>query len=97
MPEWWATGILAGREQHPPIAAMSEATHGGAASPQDVQSQNPPLRNEPKAQRLASAQNALEQARDFDRSGQETQWQETQCMDAVARVKHPYSRRSYSA
>jgi hypothetical protein len=79
------------REQHPPTAAMNEATHGGAASPQDVQSQNrggPTAAQQaegarrPASERLASAQNALEQARDFDRSGQETQ-----CMDAIARVK----------
>jgi hypothetical protein len=28
-----------GSEQHPPTAAMSQATQGGAASPQDAQSQ----------------------------------------------------------
>src|SRR5262249_47267734 len=70
------------REQHPPTAAMNEATHGGAASPQDVQNQNrggPTAAQQaqgarrPASDRLASAQSALEQARNFDRSGQETQ------------------------
>jgi hypothetical protein len=79
------------REQHPPTAAMNEATHGGAASPQDVQSQNrggPTAAQQaegarrPASERLASAQSALEQARNFDRSGQEAQ-----CMDAIARAK----------
>jgi hypothetical protein len=80
-----------GREQHPPTAAMSEATHGGAASPQDVQSQSrggPTAAQQaegarrPASERLASAQSALEQARSFDRSGQETQ-----CMEAIQRAE----------
>src|SRR5215471_14435822 len=79
------------REQHPPTAAMNEATHGGAASPQDVQSQNrggptPAQQAEgarrPASDRLASAQSALEQARRFDASGQEPQ-----CMEAVGRAR----------
>jgi len=79
------------REQHPPTAAMNQATQGGAASPQDVQSQTrggPTAAQQaegarrPASENLASAQAALEQARSFDRSGQEAQ-----CMDAVARAK----------
>ena len=79
------------REQHPPTAAMNEATQGGAASPQDVQSQNrggPTAAQQaegarrPASERLTSAQGALEQARNFDRSGQESQ-----CMDAIAQAK----------
>ena len=81
----------AAREQHPPTAAMSEATQGGAASPQDVQSQirgGPTAAQQaegarrPASDRLASAQSALEQARRFDASGQETQ-----CMEAVGRAR----------
>jgi hypothetical protein len=79
------------REQHPPTAAMSEATQGGAASPQDVQSQ---IRGGPTAaeqaegarraasEKVASVEAALEQARKFDRGGQELQ-----CMDAVEAAK----------
>jgi hypothetical protein len=79
------------REQHPPTAAMNEATQGGAASPQDVQSQTrggPTAAQQaegvrrPASERLASAQSALEQARSFDRSGQEAQ-----CMEAIERIK----------
>jgi hypothetical protein len=79
------------REQHPPTAAMNQATQGGATSPQDVQSQTrggPTAAQQvegarrPASEHLASAQAALEQARSFDRSGQEAQ-----CMDAVARAK----------
>jgi hypothetical protein len=79
------------REQHPPTAAMNQAMQGGAASPQDVQSQTrggPTAAQQaegarrPASENLASAQAALEQARSFDRSGQEAQ-----CMDAVARAK----------
>jgi hypothetical protein len=79
------------REQHPPTAAMNEATQGGAASPQDVQSQTrggPTAAQQaegvrrPEAERLASAQSALEQARNFDRSAQEAQ-----CMEAIERAK----------
>jgi hypothetical protein len=78
-------------EQHPPTAAMNQATQGGAASPQDVQSQSrggPTAAEQaegarrPASENLGSAQAALEQARNFDRSGQEAQ-----CMDAVARAK----------
>jgi hypothetical protein len=79
------------REQHPPTAAMNQATQGGAASPQDVQSQTrggPTAAQQaegdrrPATERLASAQSALEQARSFDRSGQESQ-----CMEAMERAK----------
>ena len=79
------------REQHPPTAAMGQATQGGAASPQDVQRQT---RGEPTAAQqaegarrpatpmLASAQAALERAREFDRSGKEAE-----CMGAIAEAK----------
>jgi hypothetical protein len=79
------------REQHPPTAAMNEATQGSAASPQDVQSQTrggPTAAQQaegarrPASERLASAQSALEQARSFDRSGQESQ-----CMESIERAK----------
>jgi hypothetical protein len=79
------------REQHPPTAAMNQATQGGAASPQDVQSQSrggPTALQQaegarrPVAENLASAQAALNDARGFDRSGQESQ-----CMDAIERAK----------
>ena len=77
--------------QHPPTAAMNEATQGGAASPQDVQSQTrggPTAAQQaegarrPATDQLASAQSAVEQARRFDGSGQETQ-----CMEAIERAK----------
>jgi hypothetical protein len=79
------------REQHPPTAAMSGATQGGAASPQDVQSQTrggPTAAQQaegarrPAAEKLAAAQDALEQARNFDRNGQQSE-----CMDAIERAK----------
>jgi hypothetical protein len=79
------------REQHPPTAAMNEATQGGAASPQDVQSQTrggPTAAQQaegarrPASENLASAEAALEQARSFDRNGQETQ-----CMETIERAK----------
>ena len=79
------------REQHPPTAAMNEATQGGAASPQDVQSQirggpNAAQQAEgnrrPASEKLAAAQDALEQARSFDRNGQQAE-----CMDAIERAK----------
>jgi hypothetical protein len=79
------------REQHPPTVAMNQATQGGAASPQDVQSQSrggPTALQQaegarrPVAENLALAQAALNDARGFDRSGQELQ-----CMDAIERAK----------
>jgi hypothetical protein len=79
------------REQHPPTAAMSQATQGGAASPQDVQSQTrggPTAAQQaegarrPASEKLAAAQDALEQARTFDRNGQQAE-----CMDAIERAK----------
>jgi hypothetical protein len=81
----------AAREQHPPTAAMSGATQGGAASPQDVQSQTrggPTAAQQaegarrPASEKLAAAQDALEQARTFDRNGQQSE-----CMDAIERAK----------
>jgi len=81
----------AARAEHPPTAAMNQATQGSAASPQDVQSQNrggPTAAQQaegarrPAADQLASAQAALEQARGYDRAGQESQ-----CMEAIARAK----------
>jgi hypothetical protein len=77
--------------QHPPTAAMNQATQGGAASPQDVQSQTrggPTAAQQaegarrPASDQLASAEAALEQARSYDRDGQEAA-----CMDAIARTK----------
>jgi hypothetical protein len=77
--------------QHPPTAAMNQATQGGAASPQDVQSQTrggPTAAQQaegarkPASDQLASAEAALEQARSYDRAGQEVA-----CMDAIARAK----------
>ena len=77
--------------QPPPTAAMSQATQGGAASPQDVQSQirgGPTAAQQaegarrPASDQLASTEAALEQARSYDRAGQEAQ-----CMDAIARAK----------
>jgi hypothetical protein len=77
--------------EHPPTAAMNQATRGGAASPQDVQSQT---RGGPTAaqqaegrrssagERIRSAEAALEEARGFDRSGQEAQ-----CIEAIERAK----------
>ena len=79
------------REQHPPTAAMSQATQGGAASPQDVQSQNrggPTAAQQaegarrPGSENLAELQAALNEARGLDRSGKESD-----CMDAVQRAK----------
>jgi hypothetical protein len=74
------------REQHPPTAAMGQATQGGAASPQDVQRQT---RGEPTAAQqadgarrpaatLGSAQAELERARELDRSGKEAE-----CLAAI--------------
>jgi hypothetical protein len=77
--------------EHPPTAAMSGATQGGATSPQDVQSQSrggPTAVQQaegarrPASEKLAAAQNALEQARSFDRNGQQSE-----CMDAVEQAK----------
>ena len=77
--------------QHPPTAAMNQATQGRAASPQDVQSQTrggPTAVQQaegarrPASDRLASAEAALDEARGYDRAGQEAR-----CMDAIARAK----------
>ena len=77
--------------QHPPSAAMSQATQGGAASPQDVQSQNrggPTAAQQaegarrPGSENLAELQAALNEARGFDGSGKESD-----CMDAIQRAK----------
>ena len=86
-----STAAQSARPQHPPTAAMNEATQGGAASPQDVQSQTrggPTAAQQaegarkPASDQLASAEAALEQARSYDRAGQEAA-----CMDAIARAK----------
>ena len=86
-----AAAAESAKPQHPPTAAMNEATGGGAASPQDAQSQTrggPTAAQQaegarrPATERLASAQSALEQARSFDRSGQEAQ-----CMEAIETSK----------
>ena len=79
------------REQHPPTAAMGQATQGGAASPQDAQRQT---RGEPTAAQqaegtrrpaaadLGSAQAALDRAREFDRNGKEAE-----CMNAITEAR----------
>ena len=70
---------------------MNQATQGGAASPQDVQSQSrggPAAAQQaqgarrPESDNLASIQAALSEARSFDQSGKESE-----CMDAIARAK----------
>jgi hypothetical protein len=80
------------REQHPPTAAMGQATQGGA-SPQDVQSQNrggltaaqqAEGGRRPASDNLASLQAALTEARGFDQAGREAE-----CMDAIQRAKRP--------
>ena len=80
-----------GRPQHPPTAAMGQATQGGAASPQDVQSQNrggltaaqqAEGGRRPASDNLASVQAALGEARGFDQAGREAD-----CMDAIQRAK----------
>jgi hypothetical protein len=79
------------RAQHPPTAIIGRETQGRAASPQDVQSQSrggPTAAEQaqgarrPGAEALASAQSALEEARNLDRAGKEAE-----CMDAIARAK----------
>jgi hypothetical protein len=81
----------AGPPQHPPTGRMGQATPGGAASPQDVQSQTrgEPTATQkaegaraPAAEKLASAQAALARARELDRSGNEAD-----CMRAIAEAK----------
>jgi hypothetical protein len=84
-------GQTAGQPQHPPTGRMGQATPGGAASPQDVQSQT---RGEPTAtqkaegarapgaEKLASAQAALARARELDRSGNEAE-----CLRAITEAK----------
>jgi hypothetical protein len=79
------------RAQHPPTAIIGQQTQGGATSSQDVQSQNrggPTAADRaqgatrPAAEALASAQAALEEARNLDRAGKEAE-----CMDAIGRAK----------
>ena len=94
-PTMGAAGDVGGappsQAQHPPTARMGQATPGGAASPQDVQSQTrgEPTATQkaegarqPDAEKLASAQAALARAREADRSGNEAD-----CMRAVAEAK----------
>jgi hypothetical protein len=68
-----------------------QATQGGAASPQDVQSQirgGPTAAQQaegarrPASENMAAAQAALNEARGFDQSGNESA-----CMDAIQRAK----------
>jgi hypothetical protein len=77
-------------EGHPPTAAMNQATQGGAASPQDVQRQTS---GQPTAAQQAqgasghgasgqTASAALDEARKFDKAGQEAQ-----CMTAVQQAR----------
>jgi len=70
---------------------MNEATQGGAASTQDVQSQirgGPTAAQQaegarrPASENMAAAQAALNEARGFDQSGNESA-----CMDAIQRAK----------
>ena len=84
-------GGAAGQPQHPPTGRMGQATPGGAASPQDVQGQTrgEPTATQkaegarrPEAEKLASAQAALQRAREFDRTGREAE-----CMSAIAEAK----------
>jgi len=80
-------------EEHPPTAVMNKATQGGAASPQDVQRQTSGQPTAAQRAQGASGPNtsggniqnasaALEEARKFDKAGQEAQ-----CMDAVQQAK----------
>src|SRR5262249_45921171 len=64
-----------------PSAILARRAHGAASAFTRVDAKEN-TRRRPASERLASAQSALEQARNFDRSGQETQ-----CMDAIARAK----------
>jgi len=68
--------------QHPPTAAMKpqdvqSQTRGGPTAVQQAEGAR-----RPASDQLASAEAALEQARSYDRAGQEAQ-----CMDAIARAK----------
>jgi hypothetical protein len=79
-------------EEHPPTDVMTKQLQGRAASPQDVQSQTrggPTAAEQAQgaqrpaaAEAIASAQTALDEARNHDRAGKEAE-----CMDAVARAK----------
>jgi hypothetical protein len=77
------------RAEHPPTAAMNQATQGSAASPEDVQRQTsgrPTAAQQaqgasPGASKTAASA-ALEQARNFDKTGEEAR-----CMDAVQQAK----------
>jgi hypothetical protein len=71
--------------------SFDQATQGGAASPQDVQSQNrggPTAAQQaggarrPGSENLAELQAALNEARGLDGSGKESD-----CMDAIQRAK----------
>ena len=79
------------REEHPPTAAMNQATQGSAASPEDVQRQTSGRPTAAQQAQGASpgassdkpgASAALEQARNFDKTGEEAR-----CMEAVQRAK----------
>jgi hypothetical protein len=79
------------RAQHPPTEIIGRQTQGGATSPEDAQSQTrggPTAAEQaqgarrPAAEVIASAQTALEEARNHDRAGKEAE-----CMDAIARAK----------
>jgi hypothetical protein len=79
------------RAQHPPTAIIGRETQGEATSPHDVQSQSrggPTAADQaqgarrPAADALASAQAALEEARNLDRAGKEAE-----CMNAIGRAK----------
>jgi hypothetical protein len=78
------------QQPHPPTAAMNQATPG-AASPEDVQRQtqgSPPAAQQSSKQQIASshilarAMTSLEQARTFDRQGNEAE-----CLRALGEAK----------
>jgi hypothetical protein len=82
---------VSGKQEHPPTAAMNQATQGSAASPEDVQRQTSGRPTAAQQAQGASpgasvdktgASAALEQARNFDKMGEEAR-----CMDAVQRAK----------
>jgi hypothetical protein len=79
-----------GDKEHPPTAAMNSATGGSAASPQDVQRQTS---GQPTAAQQAqgasghsasgqTASAALDEARKFDKAGQEAQ-----CMNSAQQAR----------
>jgi hypothetical protein len=68
--------------QHPPTTAMSQATQGGAASPQDVRQQTAGQPTAAQQQGTIDVSAALARARDLDKQGKEAE-----CMQAVQQAK----------